>query len=117
MADVDEFIKLQPGDNSMTLTITVGSGKIGSTTVSLDSEVLETSTSSPITLLIKRKADELNGKAMNCSTVVEDRSNAREGTTMTYDLAGCIPPFHKTITKSAEGGVAMYTALFNFFKV
>lgn len=114
MADVDEFIRLKPVV-SMTLTITVGSGKIGSATVSLDGVVLATGTSSPVTVPINGTIDDLKGKALSCTTVVAEIPGVPAGSTVTYELAGCTPPFKKTVAKPAQDGIAMHTALFNFY--
>jgi hypothetical protein len=114
MADVDEFIKLKPVV-SMTLTITVGSGKIGSVAVSLDGAVLPTGAGNPVTVPINGTIDDLKGKVLRCTTTVAEIPGVPAGTSVTYELAGADLPFKKTVTKPSSGGIAFHTAFFNLY--
>ncbi|MFQ5793888.1 MAG: hypothetical protein ACE5JP_02430 [Candidatus Bipolaricaulia bacterium] len=103
-------------EKPVTLTIKIGHGQRGTTSVNLNDEQLVNNHRNTLKQRIGT-GEELNGKTLYCSTIVADIRTETNETSITYELRGGVSQFKQTLQESveSEGDVVFYLATFRFY--
>lgn len=112
-----KLYKVNNDNQAIRLSVTIGDGQIGVTSVNLGSEQMVVNHKN--SLLDKEIGNGLNlkGKVLFCTTTVTDVQQATNKTSVTYELKGGQIPFSQTLseTVTSDGDVVFYTATFYFY--
>jgi hypothetical protein len=97
----------------VTLSVTIGDGQVGGTSVSL-SGVLVESGGEIRNLRIGAEGQDLRNASIECTTTVKDVNPATNHTTVTYAISGGTEDreFTYDVTVSQAGGRAVYLVIF-----
>jgi hypothetical protein len=107
--------QLKDGEE-LKLTIIVGDGQLGITSVSLENELIVNNETGTIERIIGRYSN-LKGKSLYCTSTVTDVRTETNKTSITYRLEGGVNTYENTLqeTVNNEGDVVRYNASFFFF--
>ncbi|MGE5811696.1 MAG: hypothetical protein ACM339_09355 [Ignavibacteria bacterium] len=108
--------QLHKDDTELKLTIAIGEGQLGVTSVNLENDLIVNNETGTVEKIIG-KCIELIGKSLYCSSTVTDIRTETNKTSITYRLEGGINFYENTLqeTVNNEGDVVRYNASFFFF--
>jgi hypothetical protein len=112
-----KLYRVNNDDQSVQLSITIGDGQVGVTSINLGSEQIVSNHKNSILSMDIGTGEDLKGKTLYCTTSVTDVQSTTNQTSVMYELHGGKIPFSQTLseTVAGDGDVVFYTATFYFY--